>query len=152
MTVYDHVKSAMQRVTETTWWQVTWESDSWRPRHSPSPRQRRTLRHRELQKNQRAQCADCEKDSKNTRGSQKFCPGFEEELLGEASSVHTSPFCETSEHSSRCVITSKTKRKLPLPWSTTYVATKRSAPGSEARERPQSRMRIVLRSRVYPDT
>ena len=25
MTVYDHVKSAMQRVTETTWWRVTWE-------------------------------------------------------------------------------------------------------------------------------
>ena len=88
MTVYDHVKSAMQRVTETNL------CDSRRPRHPPSPRQRRTLRRRELPKNQLAQCADCEKDYKNTRG--KIVQVFEEELLGEASTVHTSSFCETS--------------------------------------------------------
>ena len=31
--LYDHLTSTMQRVTENNWWQVTWESDSRRPRH-----------------------------------------------------------------------------------------------------------------------
>ena len=66
--VYDHNDMAM-KVTENNWWQVTWETDSRRPRHSPSPRQRRTHRRRGLPKNPLAQCADCEKDCKNTRGS-----------------------------------------------------------------------------------
>ena len=33
-------------MSETNWWQVTWDSDFRRPRHLPSPRQRRTLRRR----------------------------------------------------------------------------------------------------------
>ena len=55
--------------------------DSRRPRHPPSPRQRRTLRRRGLPKNPLAQCADCEKYCKKYKGARrKNCPDFHVKL------------------------------------------------------------------------
>ena len=101
MTVYDHVTSAMQRVTGTNWWQVTCETDSRRPRHPPSPRQRRTLRHRNIVQVSRKKCS----------AKHQLCT-----LLHAARRRNTARGASTP---------AKPGENMPLPWSTTCVATKR---------------------------
>ena len=138
-------RSMQNAVTLANWWQVTWESDSRRPRHS------RALDDEELfvvEGSQPITSGDCaQRKILQNKGYVEIMPRFPRKIVRRSKNcAHFSILREGNrlEHSARFVNTSKTQYK------SSHCRGRRRAWPFPHQEK--SRTRIDLRSRVYPLT